>query len=341
MHLFLPYILDFNWPFCSNIVNYKIYKMKKYFYFLTTVSSLFLYSCSLTKANLKVSQLNYCAPSNTYIYDSSYIPLPDIKQYLINDEVLLKKYTYQDLLLANASGAFFLLRDLIHLQANKSDDDDSLVYVLVKRQQIFNKLLLASTELASIAAELDCESERAKQLANYLDQINDTRIQQLTILSVITGATTAIITSVDNSQTAQLSVGVGGSILSAVFGGLAVIQSRKSIILLHNRNLLSDIWNEPKNSNTFPPFIWYVLNKKEFNNEGANSIIKALKERWIDEGLINISTKNHYKNELFFNNGGKYRANDLYTRTSMLNQLKAEIRSINQNLQSLMLKLSI
>jgi len=315
--------------------------MKRIFYFLIIGLSVFLFSCSLTKTNLKVSQLNYCAPSNAYIYDSSYIPLTDITPFLSNNEILLKKYTYQDLLLANASGALFLLQDLINLQINKSDDEDSLVYVLVKKQQIFNKLLLASTELASIAAELDCESERSKQLADYLDQINNTLIQQLTILSIITGATTAIITSADNSRTAQISVGINGSILSAIFGGLAVIQSRKSILLLHNRNLLSDIWNEPENSNTYPPFIWYVLNKKEFNNGDTNSIIKALKDRWIEEGLINISIKKDSKIELFFNIGGKYRANDLHTRTSMLNQLKAEIRSINQNLQSLMLKLSI
>jgi hypothetical protein len=297
-------------------------------------------SCSLTKSNLRVSQLSYCAPTSNYIYDSAYIPLIDINPYLAKNKSLLKKYSYQDLLLANASGSFFLLLELNHLQQSKTDDEDSIIYSMVKKQQIFNRLLLASTELASIAAELDCESERSKQLANYLDQINDTRVQRLTILSVITGAATAIITSVSSKQSTQISVGVNGSIISAIFGGLAVFSSHKSITLTHNRNLLADIWQNPKTSTVYPPFIWFVLTAKEFNDDKSSTTIQSLKSRWIEEELVD-TTKKAKKQDLFFGSGGKYLANDLHTRTSMLNQLKAEIRSINQNLQSFMLKLSV
>jgi len=318
-------------------------------------------SCISIKPNLRVSQLNYCAPPGPYVYDTTYLPLPDIIPIIKKDKLLLKSYSYQDLLLANASGSLFLLQELIHLQQNKSDDEDSLIYVLVKKQQIFNRLLLASTEVASIGAELDCESERSKQLANYLDQINDTRIQRFTILSVVAGAATGIGTSVSKNYGSQITIGVGGSIISAVFGGLAVFSSKNNIEFKHNRNLLSDIWYEPKSSFAYPPFIWFVLNSKEFNQDGSSSIIKSLKDRWIEESLIDtadskigksqphkfllkkgfLNAAKNNKQALFFGTGGKYCANDLHTRSSMINQLKAEIRSINQNLQALMLKLSI
>src|ERR1700751_362718 len=329
--------------------------------FLQIILFSFLSSCVSLKPNLRVSQLNYCAPPSPYIYDSTYIPLTDITPILQDDNLLLKNFSYQDLLLANASGSLFLLRDLVHLQENKNIDEDSLVYILVKKQQIFNRLLLASTEVASLAAELDCESERSKQLANYLDQINDTRIQRFTILSVVTGAATEIGTSVSKNYGSQVTIGIGGSIISAVFGGLAVFSSKHGIEFKHNRNLLADIWYNPKTSSNYPPFIWSVLNSKEFNTDGSNSTINSLKDRWIEEGLIDtannksrktfigkfmvkeglLDSTNNKKQELFFGTGGKYRANDLHTRTSMLNQLKAEIRSINQNLQAFMLKLSV
>lgn len=321
----------------SNIFDKQISKIN---FINILILSLLLSSCSVTKTNLRVSQLDYCAPPNPYSYDSTYIPLNDITSYLTKDKLLLKNYTLQDLLLANASGSFFMLRDLIHLQESKTDDEDSLVYALVKKQQVFDRLLLASTELASIAAELDCESERSKQLANYLDQINDARVQKLTILSVVTGAVTGIVTSVSKNYATQASVGINGSIISAMFGGLAVISSKKHIYLTHKRNLLADIWYEPKTSSTYPPFIWFVLNAKEFNTGESTSTIQFLKDRWIEEGLIDIS-KNERRVKLFFGAGGIYFSNDLHTRTSMINQLKAEIRSINQNLQSLMLKLSV
>lgn len=300
---------------------------------------LVLSSCISIKPNLRVSQISYCAPPSPYVYDTSYLPLADIMPILEEDKLLLKRYSYQDLLLANASGSFFLLRDLIHMGEHITDDDDSLVFFLVKKQQIFNRLLLASTEVASLAAELDCESERSKQLANYLDQINDTRVQKLTIISVVTGAITAIGTSVIKNNAAQISFGICGSIVSAVFGGLAAISSKRCIEFKHNRNLLADVWYEPKTSSTYPPFVWFVLKSKEFNND-LNSTIHSLKDRWIEEGLLNISD-NKKQVELFFGTGGNYLANDLHTRSSMINELKAEVRSINQNLQALMLKLSV
>ncbi|MEO8760378.1 MAG: hypothetical protein ABI388_04490 [Bacteroidia bacterium] len=295
-------------------------------------------SCSLMKQNVRVAQLNYCAPQNPYVYDSTYIPLDNISSYLTKDNVLLKRFSYQDMLLANASGSFFLLRDLILMQESKTTDDDSLIYIMVKKQQVLNRLLLASTELASIAAELDCESERSKQLGNYLDQINDTRVQRLTIASVISGVATAIITSASNNHKTQVSVGINGSLISAALGAMAVFSSRKSVVLSHSRNLLADIWYKPKTSSTYPPFIWFVLSTKEFNIDGNLSTVESLKYRWVEEGLIDYSKK---KENLFFGAGGKYLADDLHTRTSMINQLKAEIRSINQDLQSLMLKLTI
>ena len=307
-------------------------------FFLFICIYVFFNSCSLSQKNIRVSQASYCAPPNPYRYDSTYLPLTDIMPILKHDSLLTYKYSYQDLLIANAAGTLLLLQDVIHLEQMKNTDN--LVYILFKKQQIFNRLLLASTEVASLAAELDCESERSKQLGTYLDQINDDRVQRLTIISVITGAATAIGTSVIKNNKAQIAVGVSGSIISAAFGGLAAFSSHKAIIFKHKRNLLADIWFENKISTNYPPFIWYILNEKEFTNSREYSSIHNLKERWFEQGLID-TTKNKKQLDLYFGVGGKYNADDFHTRTSMLNQLKAEVRSVNQNLQSLMLKLSI
>jgi hypothetical protein len=292
--------------------------------------------CNTTKKNLKIAQTSYCIPPSPYIYDSTYLPIVDIQPILNGDSLFTKKYSQQDLLIANATGTLLLLQDLTHLI--ETETEDNLVYILFKKQQIFNRLLLASIEVASLAAELDCESERSKQLADYLDHINDTRVQRLTILSVVTGAVTAIATLGNNTTKGQIAVGITGSIVSAVFGGWAVISSRQTIMFKHTRNLLSDIWLENKISSYYPPFIWFILTGKEFTNTGSNSTIHNLKERWKEEDIINVSDKK--KEELFFGTGGKYKADDLHARTNMINQLKAEVRSVNQNLQKLMLKLS-
>ena len=289
------------------------------------------------KINHHMSENSYCAPPLPYVYDSTYIPLSDIMPLLRFDSLLAKKYSYEDLLIANATGTLFLLQDLIYFEKIKSESN--LVYILLKKQQILGRLLLASTEIASLAAELDCESERSKLLASYLDQLNDTRVQRFTILSVVAGAITGVVTLGNHTTKGQIAFGVIGSIISGVSGGLAALSSHQAVVFNHRRNLLTDIWNENKTSAYYPPIIWFILQEKAFTNTKEYSTFHNLKERWIEEGMVDTTKKKQV--ELYFGTGGKYHANDLHTRTNMLNQLKAEVRSINQQLQSLMLKLSV
>ena len=289
------------------------------------------------KINHHMSENSYCAPPLPYVYDSTYIPLSDIRPLLKFDSLLAKKYSYEDLLIANATGTLFLLQDLIYFEKIKSESN--LIYILLKKQQIISRLLLASTEIASLAAELDCESERSKLLASYLDQLNDTRVQRFTILSVVTGAITGIITLGNHTTKGQIAFGVTGSIISGVFGGLAAVSSHQAVVFNHRRNLLTDIWQGSKTSAYYPPFIWFILQEKAFTNTKEHSTFYWLKKRWVEEGMVDTTKKKQI--DLYFGTGGKYHANDLHTRTNMLNQLKAEVRSINQQLQSLMLKLSV
>src|ERR1700739_5018116 len=122
--------------------------MKVFFNLLVLLGTCFLLnSCNTKKKiNLKVSQTSYCAPPSAYVYDSTYIPLTDIKPLLQFDTLLAKKYSYEDLLIANATGTLYLLQDLVYFEQIKSEKN--LVYILLKKQQVFSRLLLASTEIA-------------------------------------------------------------------------------------------------------------------------------------------------------------------------------------------------
>jgi hypothetical protein len=68
-------------------------------------------------------------------------------------------------------------------------------------RKIHNRLLVASTEISSLVAELDCEGERADQLATYLDGRDQRRIRNLTLLSIVTGAATTVVTAIQQQWT--------------------------------------------------------------------------------------------------------------------------------------------
>ncbi|GAB4017802.1 hypothetical protein GCM10028773_15390 [Spirosoma koreense] len=293
-----------------------------------------LVSCSATKPLARLAD-TYCIPSVKYNYKPDLLPNPAVQALLRTDSSLTRRYTQHDLLLANATGVLPLLRELTALE--QLAGQEVRLAILEKRQQILNRLLLASTQIAGFAAELDCEGERADQIATYLDQRDTRRIRRLTILSVVIGAATTVATTLIQADEATKAVGIGGGVISAGFGGLAAFSSNRTVFVNHPRNLLADIWYRPNHSAVYPPVVWYVLNEKLFSNEGRYSISHNIRQRW--EAYVLNDTSNDQQ-QVYFGKGGNYQADDLHNRANMLNQLQSSVRSIDQDLQSLILAIA-
>jgi len=77
------------------------------------------------------------------------------------------------------------------------------------------------------------------------------------------------------------------------------------------------------------------LNEKYFSNSGKVSLVQSIKKRWLEFDLGKQVDK--ADEQLYFGAGGVYKADDLHTRAAMLNELQSTVRSINQDLQGLML----
>ena len=294
-------------------------------------------SCNSLKQSQKevTAQSNYCHPTVEYKYDSTYLPQTNIEAILKADTALTKRYSHHDLVMANAIGVVPLLRDLVALET--STKADTRLESVIKHQQILNRLLVASTQISSVAAELDCEGERADRLATFLDQHDTQRIRRLTLLSIIVGAATTVATTLIQSGNAGKVVGISGGFISAGLGGLAAFSSNRTIHLSHQRNLLTDIWQQNQQSSVYPPFVWYVLNNKEFSNSNQYSVSHNIRQRWQNFVLNDSSPE---EQALYFGLGGNYKADDLHARANMLNQLQSSVRSINQDLHSLALALA-
>ncbi len=311
-------------------------KWKITFFRLMVFSCLcFVASCSSPKNILRSSvDSRYCEPSLSYKYNDQYLPQRDIESVLRNDSSLTNRFTRHDLMIANAIGVLPLLQDLVRLQQQTGTDTRLEQAVLYRKIQ--NRLLLASTEISSIVAELDCDGERAEQLANYLDQRDERRIRNLTLLSIVAGSATAVVAAFMSNNNTEDIIAIGGGIVSAGLGTAAAFSSNKSVSFMHERNLLSDIWGESEESSIYSPFIWYVLNEEFFSNNGQTSIRNNIRQRWIDFLLKGTTAE---EQELYFGSGGDYQSDDLHARSDMLNQLQATLLTFNQNLQSLIANL--
>ena len=298
------------------------------FYTLVFIVSILLcLSCSSVIKSSKTATLttDYCKPNFTYQY-------PEIMTNTGNqeDSALIKKLPASDYALSKNIGILPLLS-----QYNKAKDP---LKILIAKQKISDQLMITNSGLNAMAAESDCNGERIQQLSNYLGDINNKNIRKLTVGSIILGASIAVSSSLINNNNTNKAINIGGGAAGAALGLLTLNPKGRKVQMDIQRNLLRNIWNNDNSDQAFPPDIWNILNEKSFSNSGNKSMRETLKDRWLlyaFDGKPDAETL-----QLFFGNGGTFRADDLQTMLNMYNELQASIRSLQQNMQSLMLKIN-
>lgn len=287
-------------------------------------------SCSTVLKSTKIDYLttNFCQP--TISYDYSQIEIPKTNTHK-QDSVLNANLSKHDILISKAIGIEIYLAE--YLQTKK----DTLKRLVLK-QKITDRLLLTNIEINALASELDCNGERINKLADFVDDLNNKKTKNLTVASVTLGALTTVATVLIKNNNASNLVGVSGGLLSAGLGALTISPKGKKIDLKLERNLLRNIWYNDNSNQTYPNSIWTILNEKQFSNSGENDLQESIKNRWLQynfDGKIDPKTQ-----KLFFDEGGIYTADDLHSRANMLNELQSTIRSLEQDLKSLAIRLN-
>jgi hypothetical protein len=203
------------------------------------------------------------------------------------------------------------------------------------RMRAIERMDLARLAIGATAAELNCESERAKLAADALSRARSRTVQDLTIASI--GASTAMaiagvfLSTHNTSAATQESVAIGGGGVTAGLA-LASLDVHPRVRFLHARNLLADLWRGSESSATYPPFVWAYLSRPEFSNDGRRAIREGIVERWRHfEGL----GEDPSLLLLLFGAGGDYDAGALRTRAAMLDEVAAEVLLALQDVAAL------
>ncbi|OCA80074.1 hypothetical protein BBH99_16780 [Chryseobacterium contaminans] len=311
--------------------------MKKIFYLLIVLG--LLTSC-VSKKNQAIQQNiltlkdSYCKAPFKYNY-SNKVPSYNSDSILAANKELKEMFSDQSILILNALDNLDEVHQIIDLK--KDSSLASQVKVLQLKTKINSKITIALTELDAVAAEFDCEGERVAQIGNYVDNLNSSRNNKLILYSIITGAAASIAGGIVSDQGWSNAIDIGGGVLGAGFGLATLNPKGKKVEFIHQRNLLRDIWKGKLESPNFPPFIWYMYTEKKFSNREERSIIGNMKERWLHYQFDDDKTA--ADQSVIFSDGGYYRADDLHNRAAMLNQMQSATRTINQNINYLLLDL--
>lgn len=311
--------------------------MKKNFYLLAV--SLLMASCvskknQVIRQNILTLKDSYCKAPFKYNY-SNKVPSYNSDSILSANKELKTTFSDQSILILNALDNLDEVHQIMDLK--KDSSLASQVKVLQLKSKINSKITIALTELDAVAAEFDCEGERVAQIGNYVDNLNDSRNNKLILYSIVAGAAASIAGGIVKDEGWSNAIDIGGGVLGAGFGLATLNPKGKKVEFIHQRNLLRDIWKEKLESPNFPPFIWYMYTEKKFSNREGRSIIGNMKERWLHYQFDD--NRQNADKSVIFSDGGYYRANDLHNRAAMLNQMQSATRTINQNINYLLLDL--
>jgi len=311
--------------------------MKKLFYLLAVFS--LMASCvskknQVIKQNILTLKDSYCKAPFKYNY-SNRTPSYNSDSILAANKELQGMFSDQSILILNALDNLDEVHQIIDLK--KDSSIAAQVKVLQLKTKINSKITIALTELDAVAAEFDCEGERVAQIGNYVDNLNDSKNNKLILLSIVTGAAASVAGGIISDGGWSNAVDISGGVLGAGFGLATLNPKGKKVEFIHQRNLLRDIWREKLESPNFPPFIWYMYTEKKFSNKEKHSIISSMKERWLHYQFDDV--KAAADQSVIFSDGGFYRADDLHNRAAMLNQMQSATRTINQNINYLLLDL--
>ncbi|KQT25817.1 hypothetical protein ASG22_03690 [Chryseobacterium sp. Leaf405] len=311
--------------------------MKRLIYLLAIFG--FLTSCvskknQTIKQNILTLKDSYCKAPFQYNYGNK-IPSYNSDSIILANKELKGLFSDQSILILNALDNLDEVHDIMELK--KSNSLESQVKVLQLKSKINSKITIALTELDAVAAEFDCEGERVAQIGNYVDNLNDSRNNKLILFSIITGAAASIAGGIVKDNAWSNAIDISGGILGAGFGLATLNPKGKKVEFIHQRNLLRDVWKEKLESPNFPPFVWYMYTEKKFSNKEGVPIIQSIKKRWLHFQFDNnLDAANQ---SVIFSDGGFYRADDLNNRAAMLNQMQSATRTINQNINYLLLDL--
>lgn len=251
----------------------------------------------------------------------------------------LSKFSPQALDIADIIGVGELVAQIPALE-EAARSLEGAVRLLVLRQQITDRILLAFLEVARTASEADCEEERADQLADRLQDARDRRVQHLTVFAIVGGALVGVLggalTLADHETAAGIGEIFGGSLETAFGTGALFVGTKQEF--RHERNLLREVWEGPSEPSLFPSSVWRFLNRPLPDDPRQQSLRETLIARWYQHGRFGKpgSETERRRIALFFGDGGRYEIEDLRARAAMLDLLEADISLMSQDLERLM-----
>lgn len=280
-----------------------------------------------------------CSPAASAIRATPVVEAESREQPVVNTErdAAVQLYSPVSIHIAEVMEVLHVLNRLARRELDRAAPSD----IERVRRQLTTRLQLATLEVSSLVAEIECEVHRADEIQDRLKEIQNQRMTSQTILGIIFGGLANILSggismAVPTGDAANIASITGGA-LEVLFGTSANFTKVRQEFK-HPRNHLQVIWAGEANREFFPPRVWRFLTQPNIRDLEGHSLRDVMIRSWREEGRLgeSQSRKEQSREALLFGPGGLYDAEDLHVREAMLEELEASIQLMHQDLQMLL-----
>lgn len=246
---------------------------------------------------------------------------------------------------ASIIGAGAVVERLLALESGpRPGEPTAQLELLLARQALSDRILLAMLDLSRLHSEADCERERGDVLRGTLEKVEDRRQRAWTIAGVVVGAMTSILSGglgLAGVDTAANATNVAGGMISA-YSGMAAISDDTRIVMQTPRNLLRDLYLGPERSDIFPPSTWRYLNRPLRSAGAEGTVREDLIRQWFGSGVLGEagSQAEQQRLALITGDGGAYQTGDFAARSQMLDLFKATMSSMSDDVEFMLRELT-
>lgn len=209
------------------------------------------------------------------------------------------------------------------------------------RRKLINRLQLATLEVSSLVAELECEVHRADDVQDRLKDAQYTRSMSQTLLSVVIGGLVNVLTgglgiATGAGNTAHIASITGGT-FEVLFGTSANFTKVRQEFS-HPHNHLARLWMGEDFKDYYSPPIWQFLTTPNSRDLEGRSLRDVMIDAWQEQCRLGQpgSRRTEEREKLLLGTGGLYDADDLHIREAMLQQLESSIQLMHQDLETLL-----
>ncbi len=250
----------------------------------------------------------------------------------------LKTFSPRFRRIAAALGLIPLLEQAVVLEQERAVKKEGAEVALIRiRQQILTRTVLAMLEATSLVAVVRCNQVRTEHLANSLAEMQATRTQVATVVSVLIETATMIATGgliIAGHEVAEGIAALAGGTVAAGLAGLSLYPAGPQHEFHHPSNLLKEVWENPEQPRYFPGPVWRFLREP---TDSGQSLREELVASWKDLSLAKGQDEEQRRRRfsLLFSAGGIYTIEDLRARGAMLEMLAAAIDLMDEELELL------